>query len=521
MKNLENETTRAKEPGVSEAATAPGIDEPKALQDATAASGGVLDRLRKLFGGLNPRPTDPMRDRSRDRTRSLLLLIGGSVGAVLLFIAVFSTPPRPSLQESRAQSGPNLGRPAVAATAVAPGPQGSVTPLLTADVRSADLVIDQLSPSDIGGTSRRSTDEPERSMPTPEVTARRLPSNRPAPSLPRTVDPPERRSDVDDPLAELRIDAGPGKTPTYQYGATFPFASDPRSPGPASPGGSVSQPQNGLRSAAVAPRSSIVFVREGKTAFVTTPVTASANPVVPQPESESLLPPGTRLIARVDAVATSALQTPVVASIEYNYERDGVVVVPAGAKVIGEIRQASADGNMDVRFHSLQTPDGREMPIEGTATSLDLRPLKGIVSGNNTGKKILSRTLSGVGTIASYVVGGGGGMSGGVTGETLLRDRVAGNIGLAGEEQLRNIALSQQITVTLPANTRFYVVLQKGTAVVKLAPQPTPAPEPVPVETRSRPELPSLQELRELMDLKREIDRMYLESNTAAGGGLQ
>jgi hypothetical protein len=271
----------------------------------------------------------------------------------------------------------------------------------------------------------------------------------------------------------------------------------------------------------VAPRSSIVFVREGKTAFVTTPVTASANPVVPQPESESLLPPGTRLIARVDAVATSALQTPVVASIEYNYERDGVVVVPAGAKVIGEIRQASADGNMDVRFHSLQTPDGREMPIEGTATSLDLRPLKGIVSGNNTGKKILSRTLSGVGTIASYVVGGGGGMSGGVTGETLLRDRVAGNIGLAGEEQLRNIALSQQITVTLPANTRFYVVLQKGTAVVKLAPQPTPAPEPVPVETRSRPELPSLQELRELMDLKREIDRMYLESNTAAGGGLQ
>jgi hypothetical protein len=523
MKNLENETTRAKELAAApEVATAPGIEEPKPPQDATAAADGVVDRLRKLFGGINPRPTDPMRDRSKDRTRSLLLLIGGSVGAVLLFIAVFSTPPRPSLQESRSQSGPNLGRPAMAATGIAV-PQGSVTPLLTADVRSADLAIDQLSPSDISGTSRRSTDEAEKSMATQDVTARRPPSYRAAPSSPRRADPPEASSGADDPLPETRIDTGPVKTPTFQYGATFPFAPEPRNPGPVSPVGGVSQTQNGARVAAAAPRSSIVFVREGRTAFVTTPVTTSASPVVPQPESESLLPPGTRLIARVDAVASSALQTPVVASVEYNYERDGVVVVPAGAKVIGEIRQVSADGSMDVRFHSLQTPDGRELPIEGTATSLDLRPLKGIVSGNNTGKKILSRTLSGVGTIASYVVGGGGGMSGAVTGETLLRDRVAGNIGQAGEEQLRNIASSQQITVTLPANTRFYVVLQKGTAAVSLVPPPAPARDPVsvPVETRSRQELPSLQELRELMDLKREIDRMYQESNTAAERGLQ
>jgi hypothetical protein len=112
-------------------------------------------------------------------------------------------------------------------------------------------------------------------------------------------------------------------------------------------------------------------------------------------------------------------------------------------------------------------------------------------------------------------------MSGAVTGETLLRDRVAGNIGLAGEEQLRSIAMSQNVTVTLPANTRFYVVLQKGTAAISLVPKSTPAPESVRVETRSTQELPSLQELRELMDLKREIDRMYQESNAAADRGHQ
>jgi hypothetical protein len=277
--------------------------------------------------------------------------------------------------------------------------------------------------------------------------------------------------------------------------------------------------QTGARNTPAAPRSSIVFVREGKTAFVTTPVTTVATAVSPQPEPESLLPVGARLIARIDAVATSALQTPVVATVEYNYERDGAVVVPAGSKVVGEIRQVSADGSMDVRFHSLHTPDGRDTPIEGAATSLDLKPLKGIVSGSNAGKKILSRTLSGMGTIASYVVGGGGG--GGITGETLLRDRVAGNIALAGEEQLRNLAMSQQITVTLPANTRLYVVLQKGTAAVSVTPPSAPSPEPAPVEARSRQELPSLQELRELMDLKREIDRMYLESNSAAERVLQ
>ena len=55
--------------------------------------------------------------------------------------------------------------------------------------------------------------------------------------------------------------------------------------------------------------------------------------------------------------------------------------------------------------------------------ALDQKLLKGDVSGKNTGKKILSRTLSGVGTIAAYVVGGSGGLNGTITGETLLRDR--------------------------------------------------------------------------------------------------
>ena len=67
------------------------------------------------------------------------------------------------------------------------------------------------------------------------------------------------------------------------------------------------------------------------------------------------------------------------------------------------------------------------------------------------------------------------------------------------------------MTVTLPANTRFYVVLQKSAIAV--------APTPAAVPSRQSVEMPTVQELRELMDLRREINRMYQESNSGLRGG--
>jgi type IV secretory pathway VirB10-like protein len=228
-----------------------------------------------------------------------------------------------------------------------------------------------------------------------------------------------------------------------------------------------------------------------------------------------LLPPGTRLVARLESAATTALKTPVVASIEYNYERDGMIVVPAGTKVFGDLQQASSEGYLNVQFHTLRMPNGREETIEATAVSLDQKPLKGEVSGKNTGKKLLSRTLSGVGTVAAYVVGAGGaGLTRTITGETLLRDRLASNVALAGEQELTNAAYSQNINVTVPANTRFYIVLQKqavSTTALTSRPDAIPAGQSV--------VMPTVQELRELMDLRREINRMYQESNATLPGG--
>jgi hypothetical protein len=92
-----------------------------------------------------------------------------------------------------------------------------------------------------------------------------------------------------------------------------------------------------------------------------------------------------------------------------------------------------------------------------------------------------------------------------------MRDRLASNITLAGEQELMNAAYSQNISVTVPANTRLYVVLQKPAIN-------TPAPVAVRgTETTSQQiEIPTAQELRELVDLRREINRMYQESDVAA-----
>jgi hypothetical protein len=113
------------------------------------------------------------------------------------------------------------------------------------------------------------------------------------------------------------------------------------------------------------------------------------------------------------------------------------------------------------------------------------------------------------------VIGAGGaGLTRTVTGETLLRDRLASNVALAGEQELANAAYSQNINVTVPANTRFYVVLQKPAFSTSPTAQTAEPP-------RQSAEIPSVQELRELMDLRREINRMYQESNGSLSRGTK
>ena len=220
------------------------------------------------------------------------------------------------------------------------------------------------------------------------------------------------------------------------------------------------------------------------------------------------LPAGTRLVARLQSVVNSAIKTPVVAAIEYNYERDGQIVVPAGAKVLGTLQQADRSGYVAIHFDALQLPEGTTEKINAAAMSLSFGPLKGNVSGRKTGTSFLVRTFTGLGTVATYLVGAGGasGFNGPLSESALLRDRMATNIGIAGDQELNSLAFNQNIVVTVPGNTRFYVVVEKGTASGEGQARPAV------MQQANNATLPTGEELRQLLQLRRELSDMYQQA---------
>jgi len=241
----------------------------------------------------------------------------------------------------------------------------------------------------------------------------------------------------------------------------------------------------------------------------------TTEPALLERKATGLLPNGSRLVARLQSAVSTAVKAPVVAAIEYNYERDGEIIIPAGTKAFGELQQANRNGDVSIRFQSLQMPDGTTERIDAGSMSLTYGPLKGSVSGSNKAKRILVRSLTGVGTMAAYLVGGPGGFGGvsrQLNNSVLLRERIASNAGLAGEQEMASLAFNENMVVSVPGNTRIFIVLLEGSG------EKSPA-RTLPAGGRGTTQfaadgtspLPSAQELRELIELKTELNRMYRE----------
>lgn len=209
------------------------------------------------------------------------------------------------------------------------------------------------------------------------------------------------------------------------------------------------------------------------------------------------LSPGTRLRARLESAVSTAVRTPVVAVIEYNYEQNGEIVIPAGTKAFGHLEAADRSGYVGIRFDSLMMPDGTFSSLEATATDLQLRPLRGKVEGKNAGKKMLVRSFAGVGEIAATLVGRGS-LNQPLSESDLLRERVSNNIGQASDQTVANLVVTERIVVTVPADTAIYVVLQKPTKESIQGARGEP--------TMQAAHSPSIEELRQLMQLQRELN---------------
>ena len=136
----------------------------------------------------------------------------------------------------------------------------------------------------------------------------------------------------------------------------------------------ASQPSNeseGLK------KSSLVFVRNTTSETATNARQSTAQPAYIERKGVStLLPTGSRLVARLQNSVSSAVKTPVIAVIEYNYEQGGEILIPAGTKAIGQLAQASQNGQVGLRFTALEMPDGSTESIEGGGVGTRLRSLE-------------------------------------------------------------------------------------------------------------------------------------------------
>jgi len=242
-------------------------------------------------------------------------------------------------------------------------------------------------------------------------------------------------------------------------------------------------------------KSSLVFVR---TASATQSGSERREDPGAVPQYGLGLPTGTRLRARLESSASTAVRTPVLAVIEYNYERDGEIIVPAGAKAVGQIQEADRSGYMRIQFDSLLLPDGASIPIQAAAADLQMHPVRGKVEGKNTRKNVLVRSLSGIGQAGTMLVGRGS-LNQPLSESDLIRERVSNNIGQASDEQLSRLAVTARIVVNISAGTPIYVVLEQSSKpVAGITASSAVAP---------RANAESADQLRQLLRLQEELNQ--------------
>jgi len=431
--------------------------------------------------------------RNRDRTRTLFVCVAGLVAVLVIFLGVFSSSHAPTKRPAVTSRNPSLGRPEEHGP-----PAGSVTPLLNAETGTQNGSAGQITPEDINNTSApRATKEAQPSASTVPGAGSRTTRGHTAPQNPHKLN--------DVPFTDPALEA-------YRQGLK-PATSNAAPEAPRQPAPPVPSESDGLAKA------SLVYVRGTASSGAPAGVPATFSPEEAPAEPAFLnghlwggLPAGTRLVARLQTPASTAVKAPVVAVIETHYERDGEIVLPAGSKAFGELESGTRSGYVGIRFHSLQFPDGATEKIEASAMSLDFGPLKGQVTGRNRGKQFLARAVAGVGSVAAFTVGHSGGLAGPMDNSALLRDRISQNIGMAGEQEVMNLAYAQEIVVTVPGNTRFFIVLQQGAGREGAKPSLRPAKSPSGGANLAG--LPSAAEMQELMALKKQLDSM--RQDTAA-----
>ena len=306
------------------------------------------------------------------------------------------------------------------------------------------------------------------------------------------------------PAAGTKVASGSGTLGSIPPFGDQTWQAPPYQPGSGA-GNGAETPDLGKAEREAMEKSSLIYVRSASASSASAQARELFNNQAP--ELGLGLATGTRLRARLESAASTAVRTPVLAVIEYNYERDGEIIVPAGAKAVGHIRNGDRSGYVDIQFDSLLMPDGAVVPIEAAATGLDLRPLKGKVEGKNTGKNVLVRSLSGIGQAGSMLVGQGS-LNQPLSESDLMRERLGNNVGEAGDEEVSRLAITQHIVVTISADTPICVVLEQTPKTNQVSQQPS-------ARSVSTSNSANVEQLRQLLQLQQELNQTSTSNQPA------
>ncbi len=279
--------------------------------------------------------------------------------------------------------------------------------------------------------------------------------------------------------------------PGGTLGSIPPFDSDQNNPPAPNPSSSDTRDET-IEAKKQREEPSLVFVLKKES-----PELRNTDTSLLGPDSSLGLAVGTRLRAKLEATASTAVRTPVIAVIEYDYQKSGEIIVPAGAKALGHIEQSDRSGYVSIRFDSLLMPDGSSSAFDAVATDMRLRPLKGRVEGKNAGKGVLVRSLSGIGQVGAVLAGRSGGLAGPLSEGDLVRERVGTNIGESADQEIARLSVTEHIVVSVDANTPIYVVVDRG-------PRPTPNRDS---DRRPATASESLDSLRQILQLQRELNQ--------------
>jgi type IV secretory pathway VirB10-like protein len=220
------------------------------------------------------------------------------------------------------------------------------------------------------------------------------------------------------------------------------------------PYGNQQQPQN-----TAAEQQEANALKEASLVYVRAPQQSSNGHTDGSPEDNTpalQLKEGTRIEARLESQISSDIHAPVVAVVENTYAIGDQVLVPAGARIYGRLAQADAQGNVGLDFNEIDLLDGSREKMEAIGTSLDMGPIKGDVYGKYNGRNFLIRSMSGIASTAAMLVGNN--VNGAYSESDMIRERAADNIGMAGDSQLMQLNSGSRLTVSVPANTKIYVV---------------------------------------------------------------